>query len=379
MSEGTEVTFVNGHAESQTTEGEGTGIATDERDAAVAAVKAALKKEASEAGEKAAKEAKKADEQEPLRPRGNVERDIDGKFKKSGKVDGEGREVPEKEPEADAESLKRVLKERKQIAAQKQVQQEAFQKQAQQLQAFQRQLQQQQRELEQDRARLAQLRKDPIRAIKENGWDPESFILDLAQDGTPEGQERRRQKQLAEDLKEMQDWKAEQERQRNEYARRQKEAGAQQHRNNVEQNFASLALDEDKHPHLASFYKDNQKALRGLIQEGDDVADDYRELTGKEASLEEIVEYLEERRANWYKSRSGGSALGRISQGANSQAPVTKGRPTQGSATGRTLSPEDGSERRALGTSLKDLDGDERLAAAREAVGAALRASGEHR
>lgn len=110
------VTFVNGRAESQTTEGEGSGIPTDEREAAVAAVKAALKGEAKRLGETAAKEAKHADEQDPLRPRSNTDRDADGKFVSAGK---DVEEPVKDESKEDAESLKRVLRERKQIAAQK--------------------------------------------------------------------------------------------------------------------------------------------------------------------------------------------------------------------------------------------------------------------
>lgn len=372
MSEVDNVTFVQGRAESQQTEGEGSGMPTDERDAAVAAVKAALKDEAKKAGETAAKEAKKADEQEPLRPRTNTERDIDGKFVKSGKE-------PVKEADdasEDGESLKRVLKERKQIAAQKQAIQQENQKVQGQLLAFQRQLQAQQQELERDRDRLAMLRKDPARAIRENGWDPENFILDLAQEGTAEGKAARERREWAEQMKEMRDWKAEQERQRQEYGENQKVQARQQHRSGVENKFVTLVMDAEKSPHLSSFYEGHHAGLVGLIAEGDAVADQYRELTGKEATVDEIVEYLEERKANWYKSRSGaGSTQGN----QQAQVSVTKGRPTQGSATGRTLSSEDSSERRSLGKSFSDLDGDERLAAAREAVGAALRSSGEHR
>ncbi len=374
MSETDGVTFVQGRAESQQTEGEGSGMPTDEREAAVAAVKAALKGEAKKAGEDAAKEASRADEQEPLRPRTSTERDENGKFIKSGKEEAQAK--PKSEEDADdGESLKRVLKERKQMAAQKQAIQQENQKVQNQLLAFQRQLQQQQQELERDRERLALLRKDPARAIRENGWDPENFILDLAQEGTPEGKAARERREWAEQMKEMRDWKAEQERKRQEYAENQKIQARQQHRSSVENKFVSLAMDAEKHPNLASFYDGHTAGIVGLIAEGDAVADQYRELTGKEATVDEIVEYLEERKANWYKSRSGAGSTG--SQQA--QATVTKGRPTPGSATGRTLSSEDSSERRSLGKSFSDLDGDERLAAAREAVGAALRSSGEHR
>ena len=83
----------------------------------------------------------------------------------------------------------------------------------------------------------------------------------------------------------------------------------------------------------------------------------------------EIAEYLEERAAMWYKS------LSAPQEGAS----VTKGKPTQGVAGRKSLSPQGSSERRSLGTSLADLDGDERREAAMEAVRSALHATGSKR
>jgi hypothetical protein len=216
------------------------------------------------------------------------------------------------------------------------------------------------------------LRKDPIKAIKENGWEAEDFILGIAQEGTPEGQARRQQREMQEQLAEIREWKAQQA----EAARKQEEVFQEQknraYRQKVEQTFLATAFNEEKHPHVASFYKGHEQ---GLIAEADVIAEQYRHLTGKEASFDDIAEYLEERAQKWYKSMSSGSSAS--SSGQQVLAPVTKGRPTQGSVTGRTLSPEGSSERRTLGATLKDLDGDERLAAAREAVAAAMHASGE--
>ncbi len=367
------VTFVNGRAESQTTEGEGSGTPEGERAAAIAAVKEALKGEAAKAGESAAKEARAAREQDPLRPRGDTTRDANGKFvAKAAEPDVEPAK-PKNEADEDAVSLKRVLQERKQIAATKAAQQVEFTKQQQQLQAYERHLQQQRAEIERDRKRYEVIKTDPVRAFRENGWDPESVILDLARDGTPEGAAARQQREFQAQLKEMQDWKLAQEQQRQEAQRQHEARQWDQRRAQVEQEFVSTALNEERHPHLASFYKGHEASL---VAEGDSVADQYRALTGKEATSSEIAEYLEERAAKWYKTMSSRSQAPSAAGQQNRQA-VTQGRPTQGSATGRTLSADDSSERRSLGASFKDLDGDERLAAAREAVGAALRSSGE--
>jgi len=368
------VTFVGGRAESQTTEGEGSGTPDAERAAAIAAVKEALKGEAAKAGESAAKEAKAAREQDPLRPRGDTTRDANGKFvAKPADPDGAPEKPIKNESEEDATALKRVLQERKQIAATKAAQQAEFTRQQQQLQAYERHLAQQRAEIERDRKRYEVIKTDPVRAFRENGWDPESVILDLARDGTPEGQAMRAQRELQAQLKEMQDWKAAQEAQRVE-AQRQAEARAwDQRRAQIEQEFVTTALNEDKHPHLTAFYKGHEASL---VAEGDSVADQYRALTGKEATSTEIAEYLEDRAAKWYKTMSSRSQAPSAA-GQQNRPVVTQGRPTQGSATGRTLSADDSSERRSLGASFKDLDGDERLAAARDAVGAALRASTE--
>ena len=371
-----DVTFVDGVAKEQATDGE-SSLADGERAAAIKAVKEALKAD----GEQAAKEAKAALEKDPLVPKApkakaapkegsGPERGEDGKFlPKTETPPPDAKTAPPEEDEG--ETLKRTLRERKQVAAIKAQQAQEFQKQQQQLQQFQAQLQAQARQIEQEKARLARLRTDPAQAIRENGWDPESFILDVAQEGTPEGQARRQQRAMEAKLKEFDDWKASLAKQAEEQEQAQKRQQVAQYRQQVEDEYIKIAMDEERHPHIATLYKGNEA---GLIAQGDVIAEQYRNLTGKEASFSDIAEYLEERTALWYKSRVGNQ---NPTPSQQEQAPVTKGRPTQGSATGRTLSPNGSSERRTLGTSLKDLDGDERREAAMEAVKHALNASGE--
>ncbi len=355
------VTFVNGVAAEQTTAGE-TAQPADERSAAIKAVKEAMEEE----GKSAAKKAKEQDEQDPLRPRDNVERDADGKFVKSGKEPAKTAEKAEPTAEEDSESLKQVLKQRKQIAQVKAQQNQEFQRQAQELRQLRAEIEADKQEVAREKARFASLRSDPARAIREIGYEPEEFILDLARENTPEGLQARQQRALQDQLKEIQDWKAQQAQEREEAVQRQQQHQVVQYRKDVERAFIGVALNEEKHPHLTGMYKGHEM---GLLAEGDVVAEQYRNLTGKEASFDDIAEYLEERTANWYNSMS--------TRSQQVKAPVTQGKSTQGNATGRTLSPEDTSERRALGTSLRDLDGEERLEAARHAVGAALRHSGE--
>mgnify|MGYP001617395095 FL=1 len=120
-SEGGEVTFVNGQAVEQTTEGEsheGTDRG-DELEAAKAAVKKAIDEDAKEEGKKAAKEAKAHKDKDPLIPR---DRNPDGTFVPQDPVDADKEAAvaalkKEKADEEDAGStLKKALAERKEVA-----------------------------------------------------------------------------------------------------------------------------------------------------------------------------------------------------------------------------------------------------------------------
>ncbi len=372
-----EVTFVNGQAVEQTTSGhEPDGDHGDELAAAKAAVKKAMEEDLKEEGKKAAKEAKQAREKDPLVPR---DRGPDGKFLTADPVEKDKTEAVKrlKEPEVDedASALRKALAERKEQAKYKAEANAQLERDRQEARQIYQQLQRERQEIAAEKERLALLRKDPVRAIRENGWDkPEDFILDIAQDGTPEGQARRQQRALEAQIKELHDWKAEQARQVETQRQEAEVAQRRNFRQNVEREFLNAA---SKHEALVSMYKGHEV---GLIAEADVVAEQYRNVTGKEASFSEIAEYLAERTERWYKSRSQASSVpnGTPDQAGNQMAPATQGRPTQGSATGkRTLSPAGSSERRSLGNSYADLDGDERREAAMAAVRSAFHHSGE--
>lgn len=367
---GSEVTFVQGQAVHQTTEGEAPeGDHGDE----VAAAKAAVKKALQEEGKKAAKETKEALEKDPLVPRGQ-----DGKFLSKAKPEDDSEpEVPAKptpkpktEADEDTSALKSALAQRKEMAKAKAEAQQELNKAREEARQMYQQLQQERTQLQQERQRLEILKTDPVRAIRENGWNPEDFILDIANDGTPEGQLRRQQRELQQQLKELNNWKQQQaeerQRQAQEYEVRQRQAYRQQ----VEREFLKTALDESKHPHLYDMYQGSE---RSLLAEGDMIAEEYRKATGEEATFQDIAEYLEERAAKWYKKVSGRHA----SVVPSGQQVVPVASPPPGVSGKRTLSPASSGERRTLGNTLKDLDGDERLEAAREAVRAALAATHE--
>lgn len=381
---GGEVTYVGGRAVEQSTEGD-THEGTDHGDE-LAAAKAAVKVALEEEGKKAAKESADHLDKDPVQ---KAARGKDGKFKsdlepaeqevedakaKLSKELAKAEPKPKRdEADEDASALRKALTERKEAAKYKAEAAAEVEKARAEARQFYQQLQREKAELAQEKARLEILRKDPIRAIRENGWDPEEFILDIANDGTPEGQARRQQRELQSQIAELRQWKQEQADQAVRAQERAQEQAKAQQRRSVEQTFLNTAAQrkEDgthKNSHLVSMYKEDPEAL---IVQADMVADRYRKATGQEATFQEIAEYLEERAAKWYKSMSSGSA-------PQAGAPVTQGKPTQGSATGkRSLSPSGSSERRSLGVNLQDLDGDERRSAAMDAVRAALHASGE--
>lgn len=382
------VTFVGGKAVEQH-DSLDSNVEPDVREDAKEAVREAIRK----ASEEAKEGAEKASKQDPYRPEGaknekdepagkspvtkkpakdveTPERGPDGKFLPRKEKDSQGTEG-EPEPDDDATSLKQLLKHRQNNAQPKKEAQDRLAKEREQLaqetrkvQELYAQIQAEQNRINKERERYERLRKDPASAIREIGWEPEQFIVDLARDGTPEGQMARQQRELQQQLKEMQDWKAEQARQ---MQRAQEEAQWQQqvnYRQHIERTFIEDALHEENRPHTYEFYKGRENAL---LSYADLIAAQYRELSGgKEASLKEVADFIEEElaeRANaWYEKKSGTKKV--------SVSPEAK--PGKGSK-GKSLTPDAASEKRSLGRkALKDLDEEERRAAAREAVAAAI-------
>lgn len=380
-SDGGEVTFVNGQAVEQTTEGEsheGTDRG-DELAEAKAAVKKAIEDDAREEGKKAAKEAKAAREKDPLVPR---DRNPDGTFVPNDPVDAEKEAAvaalkKEKTDEEDAGStLKKALAERKEVARFKKEAADQLERERQEVRQIHQRLRAQEAEIAKREEKMAMFRKDPVRAIRENGWDnPEEFILDIARDGTPEGQQARAHRELLDRLDRAEQWQKQELESRRQQAEQQEEHAKRANRESIERNFLTEA---SKHECLVGMYKGHEVEL---ICQADIVAEKYRNATGKEATFGEIAEYLAERHEKWYTSRSSkNDASASIAQDSQQRvaADIGAGRPTQGSATGKKRpTSAASSERRSLGTNFADLDGDERLEAAKTAVRAAIHASGE--
>lgn len=385
-----EVTFVGGKAVEQT-ESIGSDMPADEREAAKEAVRKAIQ----EAGESSAKDAKENRAKDPYKPAGTKsdsedgtpERGPDGKFlprdgsgpAKAGRNDskqGDGK-GPEESTEEDIDpataSVKQLLKQREKVAALKKdakdeisKERQSIQAEAQKIQQYYAELNRQKAALDRERQNLAMLKKDPARAVREAGWDPEQFILDLAEEGTPEGQQKRQYKELQAQIQEMKDWKAQQAKAAEEAQYRQYMHQAEQHRHHAVKTFLDLGTSEEKYPHVATFYQGREKLL---IAAGDLIAEEFRNLSGREGSYEQILDYLEDELASsankWYSKK----------HGAQKVAPP-KEVVSPSKSKGKSLSPEASGERRAHAPKdLKDLDADERHEAAKQAVAVALAAS----
>lgn len=372
MSDESTVTFVGGKAVSQD-EGLESTLAPDERADAMAAVREAIQK----AGEESAEDAKTAKAKDPFKPAGtSPDRGPDGKFVKS---EPEGKDKPTSSEEAEQEldiekaSVKQLLKQREKVAALKKDAKDEISKERNSLkaewQALQRgyqEIQELQAQLKRDREAIQALRTDPARAIREIGYDPERFILDLAQEGTPEGISARKQRELESQLAEIREWKQQQARAAEEARYQQQMQMVQSARQNAVETFVKMARAEDKYPHINAFFEGND---RGLVALGDLTAEEYRSLSGgREGSFEDILDYIEDdlatKATRWYTKTNS----------VKSQKVETAVEPPK--SKGKTLNPEASGERRAMSQKeLKDLDGEERHEAAKQAVAVALAAS----
>lgn len=398
--EGT-VTFVGGHAIEQHTASE-SNVEPDIREKALEAVREAVKK----AGEDSAEDAASGKAKNPFKPEGasekiEVERGPDGKF--VAKTEGtpapkasktkETKEEPASEDSEDEidvtkASVKQLLKAREKVAA---VKKEASQvkdslarerqqiaKDAAQLREAYELLQGQQRALEEERKRVSLIKSDPARAVREIGLDPEEFILNLAQEGTPEGKAKREYQALQQQIAEVKAWKEEQDLQIQNYKAFQQQRQVEAIRQRAVNDFLTLGMSEEKYPLVSSFYKGQEKALVAL---GDIYSEEFRHLSGgREGSYDQILDYIEdelaERVTNWYKknnNKNSETKSQKDSEGASVKNQKTG--QSQGSK-GKSLNPEVSAERRTLTQKdLRDLDADERIEAAKQAVAVAVAAS----
>lgn len=283
----------------------------------------------------------------------------------------------EDEPKEDesASALRKKLKAREAVVAERQkAQEEANQIRAKALEEQER-AKWMMEQVKKEAAFVKQLKTDPIAAIKASGWDPDDLILALAEHGTPE---QKQKQQLSEydrkllELQKAQESKLEAiERRFKETEQREQMAREAQ----VKQEFGALVADEEKFTFVSKLYQNNPQYI---IQEGDRVAREYFIATGghqdprtgqwvggQHATLEMIAEYLDEEAGKFYETLSAAKKPSGNVKGIPPK--VSKGKPISNSSS---------SERRALSKDLSDLSDEERLEAAKEAVRVAVRSTG---
>jgi hypothetical protein len=145
-----------------------------------------------------------------------------------------------------------------------------------------------QEQAKKERARWEHLRKNPVEAFRDIGLDPEEFVDSVLKEGSPEWKASQKQEQAFESLRaelaELKQFKAEQEKQREET----KKAELEQRREQVYSKFLNVASEENC-PHARALYSD-----REILAWGDQIADQYYAKTGQVASYSEIAQYMEE-------------------------------------------------------------------------------------
>lgn len=139
---------------------------------------------------------------------------------------------------------------------------------------------------------LQRLRSDPVKAVREAGWDPEEFVNSLANAADPATKEKEKFQTLEEQIKEFHEWRESLLVEHEKLKERHQQYQYEQFRTKVESEFLAEAQNEEAYPAVSIYYHGNDRLL---VQEGDAIADEYRALTGKEATLEDILEVLDER------------------------------------------------------------------------------------
>lgn len=264
------------------------------------------------------------------------------------------------ESDEDILAVKNILSQRKKLAEEKVRYTEEQAAAKRELEQLYEQIQYERKQVEAQREAMLGFRKDPARAVREAGLDPEEFIHQLAKEGTPEGRMERELYELRQQLQSQQDqWKS-LEQQRAQYQQHVAQQQAVQFRQKVEQDFLSEALNEEVRPLTRAFYEGREEAL---IAEADIIAMQYRNLTGREAPLSQIADYIEEAVAERFQKM--------YDRRAGSQARPADGTPSK--AVGEApLSPHSASERRSFGSQAPDLDGDELIQYAKQQAAAAI-------
>lgn len=137
---------------------------------------------------------------------------------------------------------------------------------------------------------LEQLRKNPAAAVRAIGMEPEKFIMDLANDGTPESQAEKRFAELAQQQQELRSLIEQAQKAEQEAIQKSQQAAVQAHVRQAEQKFVELT--QKSFPTLHTRFSDHPDLL---VKWGNDVAEYIHAATGKErVPHEDVAEFLQE-------------------------------------------------------------------------------------
>ncbi len=333
----------------------------DTREAAKAAVREAVA--AAESADEGKAEPRPAGDPSSVDPDAVAERGPDGKFlpkdgtKPKPKAKEEAAPV---EDEATNAKVSKILRERERANEEKQ----SLKSEREEVAKLRAEIAADREEVTRERAKYAALKSDPVRAIREAGWDPEELVMALAKETTSEGALARkiRLQQEAIDAQQakIKTWDEQIEAQGKAQAQQAEKARADA----TEKGFLAVALNAEKFPALARL---KGRRERVLLDEAHEVAREYHRRTGEWASHDDLAEYLQ---SEWQSLMSPQESSQKLASASGKQA----SQPKAGTSS-RSITTSQASERRSVSVDPDEMDEDERRAAAREAVRKAVRES----
>ncbi len=336
----------------------------DTREAAKAAVREAVA--AAESADEGEDDRRSSGDPSPVDPDAVPERGADGKFLPKDGAKPKAKEPKPKEDAAPADDdattakVSKILRERERANEERQTI-KAEREESARLKA---EAAADRAEAAKDREMLRALKTDPVRAIREAGWDPEELVMSLARETTNEGalarQLRKQQEMIDAQQAKIKAWDEQIETQTKTQAQQAEKARTEA----TEKAFLDVALNAEKFPALARL---KGRRERVLLEEAHEVAREYHRRTGEWASHDDLAEYLQ---SEWSSLMTPQESSQKLASASGKQA----SQPKAGTSS-RSITTSQASERRSVNVDPDEMDDEERRQAAREAVRKAVRES----
>lgn len=175
------------------------------------------------------------------------------------------------------------------------------------------QYEQQLAQLRKDAEYLQQLRDNPMDALRAAGKDPEEFFTDIATANTPEGQMRKTVFQLQRELEAERSLRQNREQQEKLQREQWERQQVENQKKGIIDGYLKEARDAEKYPTISKVFGFSERIL---VEAGHEAANLFREATGKQATYDQVCEFLEEQASlslsadSKAKSANGKSGLG---------------------------------------------------------------------